>query len=191
MDKPVIKTDPNTSSLLFTLIWLNGDFWRQMLFPSQATEITLKGTLSGGKVPYGLGSLHLTKGSILQAWWHHLAAGPELRLDRCLPLEYVSAPISVCCVWEAWLNDNVQIQSFPWSRDRFGLPWGQSTLVCYQGKMTTEFKLGGPSPDGPWDGFNVGWQPALWSLSGSGFVTVALWVTHSVSLSFGFCCRRI
>lgn len=97
MDKPVIKTDPNTSSL-FTLIWPNGDFWRQMLFPSQATEITLKGTLSGGKVPYGLGSLHLTKGSILQAWWHHLAAGPELRLDQCLPIEYVSAPISVCYV---------------------------------------------------------------------------------------------
>ena len=126
MDKPVIKTDPNTSSLLSTLIWQNGDFWRRMLFPSQATEITLKGILSGGKVPYRLGSLHRTKGSILQAWWHHRAAGPELRLDRCLPTEYLSAPIRVCCVWEAWLNDNVQIQSFPWSKPK----WQGPFLAC-------------------------------------------------------------
>ena len=133
MDKPVIKTDPNTSSLLSTLIWQNGDFWRRMLFPSQATEITLKGILSGGKVPYRLGSLHRTKGSILQAWWHHRAAGPELRLDRCLPTEYLSAPIRVCCVWEAWLNDNVQIQSFPWSKPKWQGPFWPALGPVYFG----------------------------------------------------------
>ena len=58
----------------------------------------------------------------------------------------------------------------------------QSTLVWYQGKIVGEFQG---------DGLSACQEYVLWSLSNCGSITVAHRVTHSKSLSFGFCCCRI
>lgn len=52
MDEPLIETNPNIISLLFTSIWKNGYFFSRMLFVSQSTEINLIEILYGGISPF-------------------------------------------------------------------------------------------------------------------------------------------